>query len=486
MTRLFLASLLLVACSDGELHLDAGTSPDGSAAVDAGAAADAGAMDSGSGGDEGPVSACADGLDNDGDGLFDFPEDCGCLDADAESEANEGDCDLPIHDFLAGLEPGAFGRVPGTELSQLDPCDTIGICPPGRFRSIVGGWSGAVFDTRRQRLVIFGGGHADYGGEELYAFDLDTLSWQRLTTPSEHPDADQSAEGARLFESCGYYARGPFDVDAVPDADRQRNRSTGELTYLRPELCDQAPYVDLIDWQHPRSRHTYDGLAYVPERDALCAFGAVALYPSGQTSHAWVDCYDFTAERWSRLASPVPEVGSVPGFGGFTQYWSGAVWISGKDSGGRLGRFDATTEAHESYDLNPWGGWRNGKDSVVRESTGELFHIGSGSMLRYDLAAPSAAPTMVASTGDTALVDAVGAAFAYHPRSDRLIGWHGGRAVHAYDFTTNAWTRVDAAGDDPGPATDNGVFGRFQYSARYDVFVGVSSTEADVFLYRPR
>jgi len=45
-------------------------------------------------------------------------------------------------------------------------------------------WSGGAFDTTRDRLVVWGGGHADYPGNELYVFDLGTLRWQRLTDPS--------------------------------------------------------------------------------------------------------------------------------------------------------------------------------------------------------------------------------------------------------------------------------------------------------------
>jgi hypothetical protein len=39
-----------------------------------------------------PVAACADGLDNDGDGLIDFPDDIGCLDANDPDESNPPQC----------------------------------------------------------------------------------------------------------------------------------------------------------------------------------------------------------------------------------------------------------------------------------------------------------------------------------------------------------------------------------------------------------
>jgi hypothetical protein len=35
-------------------------------------------------------------------------------------------------------------------------------------------WGGGAHDTKRDRLIVWGGGHGDYGGNELYAFDVNT------------------------------------------------------------------------------------------------------------------------------------------------------------------------------------------------------------------------------------------------------------------------------------------------------------------------
>src|SRR5581483_3931868 len=45
-------------------------------------------------------------------------------------------------------------------------------------------WSGGAFDTKRNRLIVWGGGHFGYAGNEIYAFDVNTLSWTRVTDPS--------------------------------------------------------------------------------------------------------------------------------------------------------------------------------------------------------------------------------------------------------------------------------------------------------------
>ncbi len=48
-------------------------------------------------------------------------------------------------------------------------------------RKIFGSFSGAGFDGRR--IYVYGGGHASYEGNEVYAFDLATLEWARLSDP---------------------------------------------------------------------------------------------------------------------------------------------------------------------------------------------------------------------------------------------------------------------------------------------------------------
>ena len=46
-------------------------------------------------------------------------------------------------------------------------------------------WSGGVIDDQNQRLVVWGGGHSDYAGNEVSALNLNgTPSWQSITAPT--------------------------------------------------------------------------------------------------------------------------------------------------------------------------------------------------------------------------------------------------------------------------------------------------------------
>lgn len=51
-------------------------------------------------------------------------------------------------------------------------------------KAILIAWNSAAFDSKRLKLYFMGGGHSDYGGNEVYEFDLNSGQWTRLTKPS--------------------------------------------------------------------------------------------------------------------------------------------------------------------------------------------------------------------------------------------------------------------------------------------------------------
>src|SRR5213593_285726 len=74
---------------------------------------------------------------------------------------------------------------PNTNMSAVTPVNgqfagTWGTDGPW---AVIAAWGGGALDTQRSRLVLWGGGHADYYGNELYAFDIPTLTWSRVTDP---------------------------------------------------------------------------------------------------------------------------------------------------------------------------------------------------------------------------------------------------------------------------------------------------------------
>ena len=120
------------------------------------------------------------------------------------------------------LQPGHWYEAPNSQLLDVTPSPV----PPGvtGVASIMDAWSGGAYDTQRDRLIVWGGGHTDYSGNELYVFDIETLTWTRLTDPT-------------------------YDVGGG------------------------APYYN--DGS-PRSRHSYDYLQYLPTIDRFCSHCSVS------------------------------------------------------------------------------------------------------------------------------------------------------------------------------------------------------------------
>ena len=60
---------------------------------------------------------------------------------------------------------------------------TLGlISDPGH---LISAWSGFAWDANRGDLMIFGGGHANYSGNDIYRWRSSTLMWERASLPSE-------------------------------------------------------------------------------------------------------------------------------------------------------------------------------------------------------------------------------------------------------------------------------------------------------------
>ena len=61
---------------------------------------------------------------------------------------------------LDSLPPGHWYEVPNSKLTSVNPCPDV-FCPPGTITAVMKAWSGGAFDTTRDRLLVWGGGHRD-------------------------------------------------------------------------------------------------------------------------------------------------------------------------------------------------------------------------------------------------------------------------------------------------------------------------------------
>jgi hypothetical protein len=72
------------------------------------------------------------------------------------------------------------------------------------FSAITEGWNGAVYASRfgaSGSMIVFGGGHNDYFGSDVHAFDLASREWRRIADGYVSGGADEYGAGARYPDS---------------------------------------------------------------------------------------------------------------------------------------------------------------------------------------------------------------------------------------------------------------------------------------------
>lgn len=105
----------------------------------------------------------------------------------------------PAPDWVKQIAPGTWAEVSLNTLADVDPARDPEVNPqypnlaPWSSRgqhALLEAWNGGAFAPgygKTGALVVCGGGHADYYGNEVYAFDLESRRWQRLTNPYPTP-----------------------------------------------------------------------------------------------------------------------------------------------------------------------------------------------------------------------------------------------------------------------------------------------------------
>lgn len=317
--------------------------------------------------------------------------------------------------------------------------------------SVMSTWSGGVLDTTNDRLIVWGGGHTDYTGNEVYAFSLPSLSWSIILGPS-NPAGMSGTSGV------------------MPDGN-------------------------------PSSRHTYDGLAFLPVQHKMVTLsGAVAT--SGDASSSWL--FDVNADSWVQTSTQPSVNGQC--CGNDLAFDSGTGHAFGSNNLiNNMVEYNPATDTWSTFGANnPLGSGATSVMGVVDPVDEIMLFIGGGNLSYVNLTGGSkGAITTPTVTGDATLKNANGPGVVWDPNRHLFVGWMGDAKV--YEITPNiggTWTSAvvnpnasntvvptcqDANGNctgNPGHQT-NGTWGRWQYDATHGgFFFGVNSTSDDVFVYK--
>src|SRR5271166_2312150 len=139
-------------------------------------------------------------------------------------------------------------------------------------------WSGGAGDDNNHRLIVWGGGHSDYAGNEVSALNLTgTPSWQSITSPTipvPYTHDGNNWEGLQ-----------PYFVRLVDGGQFQPGAS-------------------------PSSRHTYNGVQYIPYQNKLYSFGGAVANVGFLSSEVWT--LDMSSAKWTMVGPPYSQSPGYP------------------------------------------------------------------------------------------------------------------------------------------------------------------------------
>ena len=336
-------------------------------------------------------------------------------------------------------------EIPGTKLQS--------VCPPASpqydfgdaCQYVIAAWSGGIADEARNRLILWGGGHNDYYGNEIYSLDLNTLKLTRLNNPSS------------------------------PNS-------------YRNEKCMEA----LSDGR-PNSRHTYGGLAYIKHADRMFVFGgSLACGPGNGANDTWT--LDLATLTWRRMDPVTIAGGGRPPndlLNSSSDYDPNTQLVF---------LHDRSTLWSYSYDTNTYTrradyGIGLGANSVIDPKRKLFFTIGSkdpglGSgpgMFVVSIATGSNYAVQDWSaqvSGCDSFMSSESIGLAYDSSQDRIIGWANdgsGNVVHIFKPETKSCATQTVAGGPTVAPGVRGVFGRFRYFPALNLFALVSDAEQNAF-----
>jgi len=374
---------------------------------------------------------------------------------------------------------------------ELRPLRGLTNSPP---YAIIRSWSSFAWDTNRGDLIIYGGGHANYSGNEVYRWRGSTGMWERASLPSQVTIVNNNY----------------IPVDGAFNA--------------------------------PQSAHTYDNAMFLPILDRMLTFGGASTNSGGsyflQTGPTTVRktgpyLFDPAAADGNRVGgttgshvqrvAPHPEIlggemwmnrdlysRPLPVLpGNFINGTTGYAQQDGKDvvyvsAGNNLFKYtinDLQDPSQDGWEVvgRKWTGCCSNAAGAFDPVNNVFIRTGSltapVSYWDLDLAGPknnNRLATPVDPSGEFVMSLSYG--MDYDPIRHEMLLWKGGSEVWAllYDADLTNWRLERRGSADPtAPPTSlgrfgGGVLGKWKYVPNLDAFIGLESEIlGNIWLYKP-
>ena len=394
--------------------------------------------------------------------------------------------------------PQGWSYISGARLKQIPS-----ICPTDPTIQLVEGcagairdWTGAVFRSSTEQLIMTGGGHGGYSGNEQYAVNLKNkpATFTRITDPSI-PGVGGCQGG---FDDSGQPLAGQVSPNAPVSFPIQHVDVNG-AQYCRNCTTDSRGYGCA-----PSSKHTYGQIVYVPANSAGCGgemSGDMLFIYNGYDAwaagtgrfNAWV--YHYDTAKWQRLDTWATYTnGLKPGqepFGNsmdFDPVNKKIVMFTLVRDGnavGAIGQWDLCSNTYtEGARSGSW--YIESSNHGTLDPVNRVLVINEGSHL-YHVDIDKYTFTNVTSTSTA---NGCGPALkyysgmAYDPDRGKLVLWpNGGQTVYDYDVKSMSCSAATYGGISPAlPSPYNGTFGRFRYIPGRKMYVLVTGESIDTMV----
>ena len=359
--------------------------------------------------------------------------------------------------WAQAIKPGTWAAIGYNRISDVDPANDANAnpnypnSPPWRGNtgqaSVTTTWNGGALATGyptggKGSLIAWGGGHKDYYGNEVYAFDLEGQRWSRLTNPY------------------------PNTTFPVTDG-------------IWPDGTPSVP-------------HTYSMAGYHPITNS---FVSLTTQVSNQPSRAAVPVFfDFDTMKWRRG----PRNSSSVNTGGWAVYDPSrdAWWAEGGSTGTAFARYSMNGDGSSGTWTNYSAHFSALDSRAARHPVHDILVVTTfrqnSNMYAIDLKNPGAAPVQLAQGGSP-------------PARSGQHGWEWSEALSAFVYWSSGdgvyqvaspsnwrsgtwnWSRLTSSENNVAPSNPvNGVYNRFQLVRYADMELGVvvNSVHGSVYAFR--
>ncbi len=354
----------------------------------------------------------------------------------------------------ADLQVGKWVAVSSNTVASVSACpnDACNYSGSNGVSGVMDDWNGGAFATNlgaAGSLLVFGGGHSGYNGNEVYAFDVAQGAWSRLTNPVSPPNCDFSTSTMAGNSPCVPHTYDYLEYSAITNEFVKLGSSADNETVVG------TPYVHALNLQTKQWRR-------------------------GARMPTWEGTISDDGEGASSAWDPVHNV----------LWWHGA-WRAFATSVNVLRKYDPVADTWTEYP-----GANLGIDlAAAFDSQRQILVVLDGrttkSVYAYDTSVATPVMYKLATTGDLTAQQTYSGGLEYDPVTDQFVAWNGGSVVYTLKAPTNwktgtwTWKAITAGAGSASPtANANGTFGRFRYVPALNAFIVVNDVTAPTYMYK--